>query len=502
MLKKKILICDDSADELQKLNKYFEPYYDVVLLDNYRYLVEKVDENSPVHLVYLDLGFNDEYVGHTILPLLYEKFPKLKVIIYSSLLDGKNKTEDLSNVIREVNHSQVVGYASPLDTENRLVIQAHQVTGTSQWIKNGQLWILHISDPQFGGAGLKYDSEKLASKVWDCLSTYRNEIEVDADPAAEDFFDFPELSVITGDLTERARPSEFDETFQFAKTLGEYIARDNSASTGILGCRDGGNILFIPGNHDINWDISYARGTSEKVDDVLVLKPTELDRNKDYLHNYSWLPYNRFARQFEQGDWHIDPGYKITDLSQELHVIFISMNSSLWDVNHFAQKPGVPQRIFSQIRKELNEKIDSARAATRILLVHHTLDDRANDKDQLYITETPDIQHLIETLSVECGISMVLTGHIHKRASASIDTGSNQRTLLHVGAGTLRSSDADIYDHPQFNLVRLYNLSPDNNKFGKCSVYTFAYDGIKYVRQLIGEDGRKGYKDYDLKYPK
>lgn len=95
---------------------------------------------------------------------------------------------------------------------------------------------------------------------------------------------------------------------------------------------------------------------------------------------------------------------------------------------------------------------------------------------------------------------MVLTGHIHKRAVSRIETDHEERSLHNTGAGTLRSADTGKFDHPQFNLIRLFDLSPDSNKFTKTAVYTFSYDGTKYRKDPYSNDGTKDYRIFDVKY--
>ena len=498
MRKKTILICDDEKLQREYLKRTLENDYNVIEVDNYLYLTKKVEESEHIHLVILDLRFNDDWVGHTVLPDLYEKFPKLKVLICSTLfdnLDGKGSKEELLKILSELNNSQVAGYASPNDAEERLVAQVNNITGTSKWLKSNQVWFLHISDPQFGGSGLAYDTEKLSNRVWDCIRDYgRNKNNLPPDD--EKYFDFPEFVVITGDIAERARPEDYEKATDFITKLSKSIGLENPNSKALIGQN---NIIILPGNHDINWDISFARSIIK-----LENEPLKFDKDKlndlEYLREYSWLPYEKFANSFEQGSWHFQAGFKVIDLSKELHLIFVCLNSSLWDVNHVSQKPEIPQTVFNEIRSELNDKYDSENTATRILLVHHTLNQDAGIENQLKIKETTEREQLINTLSRECGFSLVFTGHIHKRAVSMVETGNDNRTLHHIGAGTLRSNDTAEFDRPQFNLIRLYELSPESNKFEKVAVYTFAYDGTNYLINPINNDGTKDFRVIDIKY--
>ena len=50
MSKKRILICDDDAAERERVNRFLNNYYEIFELDNYEYLIDKVEELDPIHL--------------------------------------------------------------------------------------------------------------------------------------------------------------------------------------------------------------------------------------------------------------------------------------------------------------------------------------------------------------------------------------------------------------------------------------------------------------------
>ncbi|HRI08122.1 MAG TPA: metallophosphoesterase [Nannocystaceae bacterium] len=89
--------------------------------------------------------------------------------------------------------------------------------------------ILHLSDLHRGG------SETLKSIWGGPQSALRKQ------PEAEQRFDF---IIVSGDLSETARPGEYDELLEFAQTvLLPQLAEPE----------DRRRLIFVPGNHDVDW---------------------------------------------------------------------------------------------------------------------------------------------------------------------------------------------------------------------------------------------------------
>lgn len=506
MLKKRILVCDDEKQQRDTLRARLEDRYEVIEIDHHEKLIDAIKANSPIHLVILDLMFNGNLEGQTALPRLQQEFPHIKVLIYSTLLDGTDEPQELTKLLTEINFSQITGFASPIDYKGRLLFHVNQATGSSEWIKNNQVWILHMSDIQFGGRGGNNGPEVLARKIWDCMSAYKRE-HSQVSPDEENYFDLPDMAVITGDITEHARPKQYEEATEFINSISDLIERENNIVSGLFNRK---NVLFIPGNHDVNWDISRARSIeNKKIKKKVKGKETEVietlySKEKiitdlDYLRDYAWLPYDKFAREYDQDKWHYGSGYQIYDMSRELHLIFVCLNSSLWEINHLTYNPVVPEEVFSHIRRELETK-DPNYKATRILLTHHTMEHSAEAKNRLKIKQSPDDPNLIRTLSADCRFSLILSGHIHQQAVAKLNTKHKNRTLYNIGAGTLRSADRGEYVPPQFNLIRLWQLSLESNKFEKVSIYPFAYDGNIFKIDPQQNDGNIDYQLEDIKY--
>lgn len=89
--------------------------------------------------------------------------------------------------------------------------------------------ILHLSDLHRGGA------ETLKS-IWGGPQSALRKL-----PEAEQRFDF---IIVSGDLSETARPSEYDELLEFSQTtLLPHLVEPE----------DRRRLVFVPGNHDVDW---------------------------------------------------------------------------------------------------------------------------------------------------------------------------------------------------------------------------------------------------------
>ena len=80
------------------------------------------------------------------------------------------------------------------------------------------------------------------------------------------------------------------------------------------------------------------------------------------------------------------------------------------------------------------------------------------------------------------------------------DADSANRKVVHVGAGTARSDDRRMYGQPEFNLLRLHDLSLDTNKFKVVTVYAFEWNGVIYSQKNAFERGTRAFKSFELRY--
>ncbi len=498
MSKKRILVCDDNQDQYNTLEAILGKKYEVRHCAHYRNLERDIPLNSPIQLLIFDLHYRgeaEEYGGYAILPSLIEKYPALKIVVYSRILTEYQQRDKAITIARELlRYKQVVAFLSSADAPAKVEFEVGRALGGPEWLRDDELNMLHLSDLQFGGEGLPGDAKTLALRVGEALESYAGS---DRFRGEERERHFPGLVLITGDLTQHGRPAEFKEAASFVSELSRIVGDQATEMVGLL---DNQNVILIPGNHDVNWDILRARSLFKGADGIEYRKELNADNALDFLWQQSWLPYCDASNKLLGGigDWVWEPGYRIVDRQKEIGVIFVCVNSSRWGVTHLSQKGSVAPSTWLKIQEHLRT-LDSKRNAIRILLIHHSLGNNVEQANRLLLTEAenePD--QLVDLLSKSCGFSVVMTGHIHDLAAHPITTANLKRKLFHVGAGTARSSDTKPYRNPQFIVVRICEVDPDTSKFKKLDVYPFQWDGKRFCAYAAFGDGQKTWERFEL----
>lgn len=499
MRKKRILVCDDDEHQYDILSRTLSASYDVRRSTDYRSVVEDLEKLKPVQLLILDLGFpQGQYVGQECLPDVVKRFPNVKIIVRSDILTLIEKQGESLNLARDlVAYPQVVGFISTADSAAKVMFEVDKALGTPKWLTDGELWILHVSDLQFGGSGLKEKAEGLIAKIFEAIESF---LTTDLEPNEPGERKFPFIGFVTGDVTERARPSEFEEAAKFVEYLSAGLAEHRPDMAGAVGKA---NVIIVPGNHDINWDISRARNLWTDGSGIAYRSDRgELRGELEFLWQYSWLPFAEMRSGVgdEEREWAWQPGYRVINLKHELNILIVAVNSSRWGIDHLSQSPVVPREVWLDINRQLN-KIDGDRTAARLLLVHHTLAESESVGDRLALDPSEgEMEPLVSLLSRTCNFAAAFTGHLHKMSARDIDTGSSRRKLIHIGAGTTRSGDLRQFKNPEFNLVRLMDLAPESNKFQRLVVYAFHWDGARFIKYPTFDDGMQWWKVFDLMY--
>ncbi len=509
MRKKQILICDDDPSQYGVLKKICERNgYEVHRSHDWKTVVEDIKKHDVIHLLILDLGFQrDIFEGHKCVPKVASEFPDLKIIIFSRLLIDRDRKDDAMQIFNELKkYSNVVAFLSRKDRAEKIEEKVNEVLQTCSWLQGGEVWLLHISDTQFGGDGMLGDPESVAENILNATKLFCKTHPDDDEGGPRRF---PGIIIISGDLVQHGRPDEYEMATKFLKTLNSATRRERADFKGLI---EDSRIIITPGNHDINWDILRAINIHciEKKD---ASGSTKLEfhykdgkqnyrKELEFIRQYSWAPFCSIPIGLPKGNinWPWETGFHVMDLSQELGMVFVSVNSSRWGVNHLEQNAEVSRSVWRTIKKVL-ENIDSKRKSARILVIHHTLDLQSEPENLLRLPDTDDeFKQMVEILSEQCGFALVLTGHIHELIANDVNTGTKSRTLIHIGAGTARSNDRLQYNNPQFNIVKICEWSPDTNKFEKLIIYPFSWDGNRFFQLAAFERGTQTFDTFELKY--
>ncbi|MGH3936201.1 MAG: metallophosphoesterase, partial [Pseudonocardiaceae bacterium] len=250
-----------------------------------------------------------------------------------------------------------------------------------------ELTILHVSDPQFGrnhlfgGNGLTP-----ADQAHDTLFQRLHD---DLDQLAGDHGLRPDLMVVTGDLAEWGRPSEFEQVVQFLTALAEAVGLPRR------------QVAIVPGNHDVNRKACAGYFQDQEADEREPVAPY-------------WPKWRHFAAAFEQFYEGIDEVSFIPDEPYtlfempDLHVVVAGLNSTMAeshrDADHYGWVGEHQLRWFAQRLAWYRDQ-----GWLRLAAVHHNAVSKAVADDE----NLRDADDLDRWLGQPGLVNLLLHGHTH-----------------------------------------------------------------------------------------
>lgn len=315
----------------------------------------------------------------------------------------------------------------------------------------------------------------------DIYNPYKNDIRVnmEEDEFIKHFKEFilnanikPDFLVIPGDISETAHPLEFSSAFHFIDTVGDILGVDKS------------KIIFIPGNHDVSWNI---------------MKTFEND-NSGFGHKHKFLPYlfclEKFASiyQTNQAKLVSNNFFNIWEFD---NIIFVGYNSALLDGPNEINHPGdVRKEDLDLLNTELslldNNKI-------KVFVIHHHLypyTDPIYKKDFSIISNSEELLKFISQNKFD----LIIHGHKHfpRFKTISEDYCKNINILL---AGSFSCKIDSIYSGKllnQFHMIEIDGIE-ENNKCIYGIIKSWAYlisDGWVNSKEYYGMDHENYFGKY------
>lgn len=248
------------------------------------------------------------------------------------------------------------------------------------------LTLLHLSDPQFGrhhrepsgATASDRDHDTLCARLLQDLAS----LEDDGEPVR------PELVVVTGDLSEWARPSELRAFEAFAGDLlaGLGLPRDR--------------LVLVPGNHDVSWAACEAYFKECEADERPPVPPY-------------WPKWRHYAELF--GRWYggIEAPFELTEarpytlyVYEALRTVVAGLNSTMPETHRDGEHHGgLGEDQLRWFQEQLRPW--RARGYLRIAAVHHNVQRKAQDDDE----NLRDAELLDRLLGDD--VNLVLHGHTH-----------------------------------------------------------------------------------------
>ncbi len=451
-----VLICDDRADMRARIRSELEKLpQSKVLQVEHPSQVEQVLKSEPhIRLLMLDLRFPSEpggedmrLLGHEILPHIRSNFPHLKVIVVTTVGAGEAMDILVEALRRHLADDWMnVGSIFP---EGEIYARAYNQLFPMGEVSEGGLWLTHLSDLHFGDSerfrfwGLAEDGALLDAIVRDQKSVFPKE--APAYPERND------MIVVSGDCTHRGRDPEFTKAAQF---LCQFY--DSTSSKGKAASSQERPLVVVPGNHDLNWDISRARALYGKVIKYHELhSEQEVPEELRYLRPYVWAPFEHFLQALRlrsptvRTHWNITKEFASAEwLFPEYGLFMVGFNSCAGGVSHCQNIPRITPETLRDLDQAKENENEIKAALPGVAVCHHSIgagpaaDERMNE-DGIRELRTAFVRRL--------GVAVVMTGHVHKEVVEVL----GDQDLLAIGAGTSGGSRAQGRTNLQYNIIRI-----------------------------------------------
>ena len=255
--------------------------------------------------------------------------------------------------------------------------------------------------------------------------------------------------IISGDITNRAAPQEFEKARELVSALIERFGLTSE------------RCILVPGNHDLDWDTEvYTRKKKRQVDaSQLVPGAYKEDGDGYYLRDEAKYPerFKNFSQHFyhplTQRPYPLAPEAQcLSFLFSESRVQFLAMNSA-WEIDeYFPERSSISEHALSRGLESANRELAEARKrgdlkndaqVLRIAVWHHPI--TGNEKIQA--------DSFMGRL-LQADVRACLHGHVHEDRAELVNSLHPGRRLHVVGAG---SFGAPTHHRPE-SVPRLFNL--------------------------------------------
>lgn len=286
---------------------------------------------------------------------------------------------------------------------------------------NYPIKILHLSDLHFGTSK---QAELWSSQLVEDLCQNLEINKLDA-------------LIISGDIANKSTPEEYNTAKQF---LNEFF-RDFPLKPE--------QIIIVPGNHDLNWDLSKKAYTLKDKEDC---KPDELKKDCYILVNEDVirvLDQEKYPKRFSNFKAFYD-NYKSNTKSYDLdpeqqysldivssNILVMGLNSAWQLDNYNKNRADINNNAITNALNEIRRNDIYKNCPIKLAVWHHPInspyEDRIKDSDFLSRLAVNDF-------------SLFLHGHVHKAENDEFryDLNVDGRKLHRICAGTFGASTKEL----------------------------------------------------------
>ncbi|TQF09152.1 hypothetical protein FJV41_46130 [Myxococcus llanfairpwllgwyngyllgogerychwyrndrobwllllantysiliogogogochensis] len=350
-----------------------------------------------------------------------------------------NKTRALRTQVRE-QRSQTI-------SETKVIMAEAEKTAPAQ---DTPLRILHLSDLHVGAkedplnlfqplvADLKDKTEGLGLSRLDYL-------------------------VISGDITNRATPEEFEQARKFVSELIQEFGLTSE------------RCIIVPGNHDLHWDTEVYSLKKKRQVNEKELKLGMYHQEGDVFFIREETKYAERFRNFSQHFYHplLQKEYPLSAEQQclpflfpETRLQFLSMNSA-WEIDeYFKERSSISEHALSRGLAEADSQLADARKAgtlaagakvLRLGVWHHPITGNEKIQSDAFMGRLQ-----------QADVRICMHGHVHEDRADLVGYLNPTRRIHVMGAGSFGAPTAE---RPE-SVPRLYNLLEVNRDLGGFRVNT------------------------------
>lgn len=255
--------------------------------------------------------------------------------------------------------------------------------------------------------------------------------------------------VISGDLTNRAKPQEFERAYQFISELRKRFQLTPH------------RCIIVPGNHDQDWEVKNLYRWKRKRDVNLadLQKGSYISLGTDYgvrdekSYYKRFEAFSKFYHTLIQEEYPLRPEDQcLSFLFLDTRVQFLAFNSA-WEIDEFfPDRSSINESALSKGLLRADHEVAKATNAgdlpkkehvLRIGVWHHPATGAEGMKDESYL----------ERLQA-ADVSLCLTGHIHQERTDLLFHLDPTRRIHVIGAGSVGA----IAKNRPASSPRLYNL--------------------------------------------
>jgi small GTP-binding protein len=269
--------------------------------------------------------------------------------------------------------------------------------------------------------------------------------------------------VISGDITNRASPQEFEKAYEFVSGLIKEFELTAQ------------RCIIVPGNHDLDWGApAYAWKSKRDVGGSKLAPGTYQEAGPGYLVRDDARYPERF-KNFSEHFFHrlTQRPYPLTPEEQCLPFLFgedrlqfLAMNSA-WEIDeYFQERSSISDKAVSRgldaadkeiARAQAEGKLPKEAKVLRLAVWHHPI--TGNEKIQA--------DAFMERLR-KASVRFCLHGHVHEERADLVNYLDPKRSLHVVGAG---SFGAPVRERPE-SVPRLYNLMEVQRDLQQVRIHT------------------------------